>query len=136
MGSRNGYPVVAVLNTNDDVVEMLSTRLDQAGFPTMTAHITDIKRGKVDIATLMERHDPRIIVYDIAPPYGENCAFLRLLRQSDPMKGREFILTSTNVKVVAHECEGDEKAFIEIHGKPYDIEEIVRVVKKKAGVKD
>ena len=66
---------IAVLNSNQDVVEMLRTVMEQAGFNTVTTHVPDIKRGEEDFLSFLRKHDPAVIVYDIAPPYRENWNF-------------------------------------------------------------
>ena len=42
-------PVVAVVNTNPDVVWMLRLALQKAGFIVVTAHIEEIKNGTIDV---------------------------------------------------------------------------------------
>ena len=90
--------VVAVVNTNPDVVRLLRISLEQAGFVVLVSHIEDIKIGATDIETMLSQHDPRVIVYDVAPPYEQNWRFLDHLRTSTGFKGRQFVLTSVNLE--------------------------------------
>lgn len=120
---------VAVFNTSDDVVELLRMVIEQAGFVVVTGHIDDIKRGKLDLQTFVAQHDPKVIVYDIAPPYDRTWVFLEHLRSQPPLKGRQFVLTTTNLARV-REAVGPAENVYEIVGKPFDLDIIVRAVKE------
>ena len=124
-------PVVAVFNSNEDVVDMLRIVLQQAGFVVVTGHIIEIRDGKLDLPDFLQQHDPGVIVYDIVPPYDVNWAFLNHLRDSEAMKGRSFVLTSTNAARVielTHTCEQVH----EVVGKPYDLDAVVDAVRQAA----
>ena len=60
--------VVAVVNTNPDLVRLLRVNLEGAGFVVIVIHVEDIKSAQGDVEAIIERHDPRVIVYDIVPP--------------------------------------------------------------------
>jgi CheY-like chemotaxis protein len=116
---------VAVLNTNDDVVELLRILFEQTGYVVVSAHLDDIKRGAVDIEALIRQHRPAVIVYDIAPPYDRQWAFMNHMRSRPVFDGIPFVLTTTNAARV-REIVGED--VLEIVGKPYDLDEIVRAV--------
>ena len=42
-------PVVAIFNTNDDVVEMLRIVIEQAGLVAVSGHIDKIRRGEMNL---------------------------------------------------------------------------------------
>lgn len=122
-------PVVAILNSNDDTVEMLRTLLESEGIVAVSAHVSDLRRGQLDFSGFIAEHDPKVIIYDLVPPYDRSWLFLQHLRNLPLMDGREFVLTSTNparVKQIA----GDESEIYEIIGKPYDLAQIVEAVKR------
>lgn len=127
-------PVVAVFNSNDDVVEMLRWVLERAGFVVVSGHVDAIRRGETSLSEFVEAHDPRVIIYDIVPPYDRSWRFLEHLRESTAMRGRRFVLTSTNARRVT-EIVGTHEDVHEIVGKPYDLDEIVNAVRTALAVR-
>lgn len=126
-------PVIAVINSSDDTVEMLRTCLHQNGFTSVvTAHVTDIRRGTTDFLEFIEEHEPEVLLYDIAIPYEENWRFLQLLMSSESMKGRRVVVTTTNKRVL-DQLIGQKTDAHEIVGKPYDLQAIVDAVQRAAG---
>ena len=122
-------PTAAIFNTNDDLVELLRAAIEQAGFVAVSGHIDDVRRGSLLLSTFVEEHDPKVIVYDIAPPYERHWAFLEHVREQPFMAGRQFVLTTTNV-ARARENVGIDEPIYEIVGKPYDIGQVVNAVKE------
>jgi DNA-binding NtrC family response regulator len=128
MPDQERHNVIAVVNSNEDTVEMLRNCLQQHGFSAIvTAHIHDFRTGHSDFPAFIEQHDPRVIVYDVSLPYDRNWTFLRLLLDTDAMRGRKVVVTTTN-KQRLEELVGPTNAF-EIVGKPYDLEQIVGAVR-------
>jgi len=123
----------AVINSNDDTIEMLRFVLEQAGFNTVTAHIPDIKRGSTDFLEFLKTHEPSIIVYDLGFPYEENWTFLQLLRATEVGSRTKFLLTTTNKHLLSKAIGRDLDAF-ELSEKPYDIDAFVQSVKRLVGV--
>jgi DNA-binding NtrC family response regulator len=120
--------VVAILDTNTDVVELLRVSLEQAGLIVFSAHIDEIRRGVLDLTTFLEQHDPQVIVYDLAPPYDAHWRFFQHVRHLPAMQGRSFVITSTNAQRV-QEVVGTRETVLELVGRPYDLETVTRVVK-------
>ncbi|HEX6479895.1 MAG TPA: hypothetical protein VF043_13710 [Ktedonobacteraceae bacterium] len=120
--------VVAIINSNEDVVEAIRLILGDAGFVTIGAHLVDFKKGRRDLVAFLQEHDPRVIVLDIAPPYEENWNFFQLMKNSQAAKGRHFVLTTTNKKIL--EDLVGKTSTIELVGKPFDLDEIVEAVQK------
>lgn len=121
-------PVIAVLNSSEDVVQMLREVLEAAGYVTVTAHVPDIKQGREDLIAFLAHHDPRVIVYDVSPPYEENWTFMRLVQSSEAARGRRFVLTTTNKRALEDQVGATET--IEVIGKPYDVEMILEEVRR------
>ena len=125
-------PVVAILNSNDDTVEMLRAMLESEGMVAVSAHITDLRRGQLDFAGFLSEHDPKVIIYDVPPPYDRSWLFFQHLRALPTMKGREFVITSTNPARLQQVAPADRPVY-EIIGKPYDLQIIIDAVKKALG---
>lgn len=122
-------PVVAVLNSNDDTVEMLAMLLEAEGMVAVTAHVSDLRRGKFDFGGFVSEHDPKVIIYDVPPPYDRSWLFFEHLRGLPSMQGRKFVLTSTNPQRVQQIAHPDQPVY-EIIGKPYDLQMIIDAVRK------
>ena len=121
-------PVVAVLNSNDDTVEMLRMMLESEGMLAVSAHVDDIRRGVFDFGGFLAEHNPQVIIFDVVPPYDRCWLMLEHLRHVPAAAERRWVLTSTNparVKEIAHA----EEPVFEIIGKPYDLQMIVDAVK-------
>ena len=123
----HGKPTIAVFNSSEDTVDLLRTALEAEGFQTVVGHIPEVKKGEIDLVDFINHHTPAVIVYDISPPYDANWRFLRLVRSSEPLQRREFVLTTTN-KPALEKLVGDTEAF-EIIGKPYDLRRVVDAVR-------
>ena len=122
-------PVAAVVNTNPDLVEMLKAKIEAAGFVVLVIHIEDIRAG-LDIGSVLEQHDPEVIVYDVVIPYDRNWRFLQHLRETT-FKNRRFVLTTPNAKGLAALVGRDDRVY-EILDHESDIAAIVQAVREAA----
>ena len=131
--SAGHTPTIAVINSNQDTTEMLREYLQHHGFSSVViGHVTEIKRGQTDFLRFVRTHDPGVFVWDISLPYEENWRFVQLMMAGEPMRGRQLVLTTTNKRAL-EQLVGPTDA-IEIIGKPYDLDFVVKAVKKAAGV--
>ncbi len=122
-------PVVAILNTNDDVVELLRMNFEKAGLVAVSAHLDDARRGSLSLRDFVAEHDPQVVVYDLAPPYDQYWRFLDHIRSMPYMQGRTVVVTSTNVARATELMTTSEPVF-ELVGKPYDIDQLTDIVRE------
>jgi DNA-binding response OmpR family regulator len=123
-------PIVSLFNASDDTVEMVKRMLETTGICCLsTCRFADLKKGNIDFDAYLRTYNPAVIIFDISPPYGENWAFFRKMRDSIGMEKRGLVLTTTN-KLRLDEVIGKESNAIEIVGKPYDLQQISNAVEK------
>jgi DNA-binding response OmpR family regulator len=121
-------PVVAILNTSEDTIQIVRMALEQAGCVVVAAFTNHLRDGKIDFETFVRQHQPTVIVYDCAPPYEQSWRLFEHFRTRPVCHGVPFVLTTTNaarVKAIA----GAEHRLHEIVGKPYDMKQLVRTVR-------
>ena len=128
-GNGRGPVTVAIVNTNPDLVKMMRFYLEAAGFVVFEIHIEEIRAGTADIEGFLRQHNPRVIVYDVAPPYEQNWNFMSHLRHSPGFERRQFVLTSMNARRL-HEVVGQEESVFEILGEEEDMRAVVHAVKQ------
>ena len=122
-------PVAAVVNSSPDIIDMLRRTLEPAGIVVVSLLTYEIREGRADLDAFVRQHDPRVIVYDIAPPYDGNWNLFQHISGLNVMHDRNFVLTSTNAAKV-QTLAGRHQRVYEIVGKPLDLDEIVRAVKE------
>ena len=117
--------IVALFNASDDTIDMIQTIL-QKGDHAQTlvwCHFADLKRGIVDFAKYVSRHNPEVVIFDISPPYDENWKYYKTMRDSHLMRGRGSVLTTTN-KNRLDEVLGSDSHALEVVGRTKDQEQI------------
>ena len=124
-----GPPVVAIINTSDDLVELLKVNIEAAGLVVVTIHVSEIREANFDVDTWLKVHDPRVVVYDVAAPFDRSWRFLEHLRNSPAFAGRRFVLTSPNVARV-HEVVKTDETVYEVVGQAEDLHQIVQAVRE------
>ena len=102
-------PVVAVINTNPDLVELLKVRIEAAGFVVLVMHIAEIRAG-LDLTAVLQQHDPQVVVFDVVAPFDRNWRFLQHLRQT-ALSHRRFVLTTPNAVALSRLVGKDEKIY-------------------------
>ena len=102
---------------------------EYAGFVVVSTYTFLIRQGEINIEAFIQQHQPEAIVYDIAPPYTSNWHLFEHISQLPGLKGRPFVLTSTNPARVRELAKTDEAIF-EIVETPYQIMQLVDIVRK------
>ncbi len=123
MAATSTLRTIGILNSTEDVVDLLVSVLEDEGYATRAAFIPDFKRGRGDIAAWLGELGPTAILYDIPPPYDENWAFYRRTRALPQARPHRFVVTTTNKRVLEG-LAGPTDA-IELIGRPFDLAEIV-----------
>ena len=122
-----GPPVVALINSSPDVVDMIRITMEQAGIVLVSTFTHEVRDGEVDIEAFVRQHDPKVILYDVAPPYEANWLLFQHICSMPALKGRHFIVTTTNERHVRG-LAGTNHPLFEIVGKPYDLEQLTNAV--------
>jgi DNA-binding response OmpR family regulator len=128
MTSTAQIPVIAIINTSEEITTLLTSLFQMEGFRTVAAYALDLKRGRSDIESFFQEHHPQVAIYDVAIPYEENWAFFQQLQQSEAARGCRFVVTTTN-KEALERLVGPTPAH-EIVGKPYDLDQLVQAVRR------
>lgn len=125
----NVQPVVAIVNTNDDLVQAVRSRLIDEGVGVVTLHIRDVKSGRSDFGAFLKAHEPAVVIYDIAIPYDDNWTFFSTLRRLPESINRRFLITTVNKRVMEHKV-GATDAIELIGGHADDLEPLVDALKR------
>ena len=122
--------VVAVINTSPDVVDMLRLTLEHAGIVVVSAMTWEVRDGEVDLERLVAQHQPKVVLYDVSPPYESNWQLFEHIRAMRVMAGVQFVITTTNAKQIEELARQSNDRVYEIVGKPFDLGEIVTAVRE------
>ena len=126
--------VVAVFNTSPDTVDMLRIVLEREGFAVVSAFTYELRDGEVDVEAFCRQHAPRIVIYDIAPPYEANWRLFLHFRGLDVFRNCAFVVTTTHAGHV-RKLAGPDVELFEIVGKPYELGLVVGKVVSLATAK-
>ena len=87
---------VAIFNSSDDTVDMLSVLLTLRGYRAISARADDVKSGELNFIDFLSAQKPDAVVWDIAPPYDRNWNFFTLVRSIGPLQRCPLVLTTTH----------------------------------------
>jgi len=122
--------IVALFNASDDTINMVQKLLTESSSDQtlICCHFADLKKGVIDFRRYKDKHNPEVAIFDLSPPYDENWAFFKTMRDSDAMQGRGLVLTTTN-KMRLDEVLGDNSFALEIVGRTADLAQINAAIK-------
>jgi CheY-like chemotaxis protein len=121
---------VAIFNSRPDFIKALSVALEADGFTTSSAHLADIQNGTLDLLAFVHHHKPELIVYDLPRPYESHWNFLRLLKETESLKGATWVLATTDKRALEAAVGASEVVEI-IFGEPYGVDDVVAAVGKR-----
>jgi CheY-like chemotaxis protein len=89
---------LVVVNSNDDLLRLLGEVGEAAGFAVVTVHADEVGRTAEAIRAFLQRHQPKVVVYDVSPPYPQNWALFCSVRDAEQLaeSGRQFVVTTPN----------------------------------------
>lgn len=104
---------------------MLRVAFELAGLTVISTYTHMIRDGQVDIEAMMRLHDPKVIVYDIAPPYAANWQLFQHVASLPVMQGRFFILSTMNTKHVEKLASESGLPIFEIVDTPHNLSVLI-----------
>src|ERR1700722_4297219 len=128
--TKTAEGIVALFNASDDTIDMIQKLLttSKSDQTLIWCHFADLKKGIVDFAKYMDKHNPEVVIFDLSPPYDENWKFFKTMRDSKVMKERGMVLTTTN-KDRLDEVLGEDSHALEVVGKNTDLQQIDAAIK-------
>jgi hypothetical protein len=122
-------PVVAIFNSMDEIMDTLRLAFERAGLQPVTAKLSEIQSGVLDLLGFVHEHRPAAIVYDIPRPYEMNWNFLKLMRDTGSLNHLVWVLTTTN-KPALEAVVGLAQVVEIVIGKPYTVHVVVDAVRQ------
>ena len=120
-------PLVAVINNDPQLINMLVTWFETHDLRVVCASLSDFRRGHEDVEAFIDKHRPKVIVFDVGMPYQPNWDFLCVLRLL-PEIARVPIIATTGNKRALEAKVGATDAH-EIVGNPDDLNELTGAVR-------
>jgi CheY-like chemotaxis protein len=102
--------LVAVLNNDPDLINLLATWFETHGIRVVCANLMEFRRGHEDIALFIARHQPTVMLMDVSMPYGPNYDYLAVLRLIPETSGVPILVTTGN-KTALERAVGPTEAF-------------------------
>src|SRR5689334_17544059 len=104
-------PVILIMNTSPDTVELLRIVLENAGFVVLSTYTHDMREAKVDIEALARQYQPSLVIYDIAPPNDKNWRQFLITCAMPALKRINFLVTTTNERHVRAVAGADQTVY-------------------------
>jgi DNA-binding response OmpR family regulator len=120
--------VIAVINNDPEIVAMLETVLRDEGYQTVGATLPDFRDGEQSLLSFLDEHDPRLIIFDVSPPYPETWERFLVLREVATFSRRRVFLTTTDKRAL-EALIGPNGSF-EIFSKPFEIDVLLSAIRR------
>jgi DNA-binding NtrC family response regulator len=121
-------PVVAVINMHVEIVDMLQMALQDEGFRTVGKTIPELERGDQSLLNFLDEHNPRVIIYDVSPPYPQNWERFQVAREVALFKGRQVVLTTTDQDALERLI-GPTEVY-PIFSKPFELNTLMQAIRQ------
>lgn len=122
-------PCLAILNSSEDLLELLAEAFKDEGFWVVTHHLLPFRRGQADIEQFFTQRRPDVAIWELSIPYDENWKFFQRMRQTPAVRSCPIILTTTNVARLRQAADPTIDAF-EVVGKPFDLDQLIELVRQ------
>ncbi len=117
-------PLIACLNSSEDVVELLAEVLKEEGWRAVT-HVTPASLGAQPTIEFLTQVRPHACIYSVSVPYDADWAIFQQVQRAVPSCA--WVVTTTNKRAL--EAIVGPTNTLEILGKPYDLEQVVQAVR-------
>ena len=122
-------PILAILNSSEDLLELLAEAFKDEGVRVITHHLLPFRRGQEDVTSFFAQHRPDVAIWELSIPYDENWTFFQRMRLAPAVRDCPIILTTTNIGRLRQAADADIDAF-EVVGKPFDLDQLVELVRQ------
>ena len=129
--ARDTRPLVACVDSSEDVANLLADYLRLGGFRTVV-HTTPVRWGAEPVISFIRELRPDACVFTVSLPYPESWREFQALRAALP--DLPFVLTTTNQRAL-EEAVGPVDS-IELLGKPYDLDAVCQAVRRALAGRD
>ena len=118
-------PLVACVDSSEDVAQLLAEYLRLEGFRAVT-HVTPVRWGAQPVIDFVTELRPDACIYTVSLPYDESWAEFQALRAAAP--DVPFILTTTNMRALQAAVGPIDG--IELFGRPFDLDQVCEALRR------
>jgi DNA-binding NtrC family response regulator len=118
---------IAVFDPDPSLLRLLELALSDEGYTVVTSLVGPI----LETITLLETHRPRLVIYDIAPPYVQSRDDLERVQRAVRDWDCRFVLMTTNR--LALEQELGRVDVCDVVDKPFNLDTVLAAVHRCLG---
>ena len=125
MGASPAPPLVACVNSSQDLLDLIADALQTCGLRAVTM-VSNLREGVRPVIAFLHQLRPDACVYAVSVPYRPSWAEFLAVRAAVP--GCRWVVTTTN-KGALEQFVGETEAF-ELLGLPYDLDHLRACVRR------